>query len=87
MTASQGSRLSLNSNNAADDATRIATFTISWFLKVAREVMKSLLKRSYPFDALALVSISMPQVFKLAVHNDMLVLLALLLQLNEFVGG
>ena len=87
MTAGQGSRLSLNSNNAADDASRITTFAISWFLKVSREVTDSFLKRSYPFDALAFMSISMPQVFKLAVHNDMLVLLAFLLQLNEFVGG
>ena len=87
MTASQGSRLSLNSNNAADDATRIAAFTISWLLKAALEIIDSFLKRVYPFDELALVSISMPQVFKLAVHNNVLVLLAFLVQLNEFVGG
>ena len=63
MTADQGSRLSLNRNNAADDASRITTFAITWLLKVVREVINSRLERCYPFDDLALMSIGVPQIF------------------------
>ena len=86
MAADQGSRLSLNGNDAGDDAFWITTFAITGLLKVVCEVANPRLKRCYPFDDLALMCIGVPQTFKIAVQNNLLEVRTFILQLNEFVG-